>query len=252
MLVTLVLSVCAGGQAGKPDAEKLVPDARTVLAAVVEAAKENRRRKKPIAGDELTAVYLKAAAAAARKLPDGRGGPAFALAVGVGLDTSALMRKNPVVAGTWRKVETDAERKARLEVLGEPTMHARHDLAQHFGVSMGLTAVLGEKRAESAGILKELLDAQDGGSGFSFADLAADFAGIALAKRVIDKPELLEGVEKGFAVKDYVPPPKGYAEGLTTAEFEKRYGGVRDERFRKARDEIVSRVQGLPGFTEKR
>jgi hypothetical protein len=233
------------------DSPRLEEDARAVVAAVVRAAAENRRKAKPTEGDELTALYVRAAAGAARKLPGKRSGAAFALAIGIALDTATLMRVNPVVGGTWKRVESDSERKARLKVLGTPTVHGRHDLAQHFAVSAALTAVLGEKKAESAGIVKELLDAGEGGSGFSFADLAADLAGIALARRVLARPGALADLEKGFRVADFALPPKGLVEGLTLAEFEKRYGGTRDPRFRKALGELVRRVAALPGHKER-
>ena len=58
-------------------------------------------------------------------------------------------------------------------------MRGRHDLAQHVGVSAALTALSGPRAAEAAGLLKELLDSGEGGSVFSFADLAADLADLA-------------------------------------------------------------------------
>jgi hypothetical protein len=252
MWLSLVLSLCTAADAGKSDRELLVQDARQVIAAIVEAGRQNYRRKVPLKKDELTAEYVRVAASAAGKLPEKRSGPAFALALGVALDSSSLMRKNPVVASVWKAVESDDERKKRLAVLGEPTMHARHDLTQHFVVSMALTAVLGEKKAEAAGIVKELLDANEGGSGFSFADLAADLAGIALTTWVGERPARLAQIEKGFQVTDYVPTPRGLVEGLSLAEFQKRYGGARDARFLKVRNDLVKKIAALPGYKEKR
>src|SRR5207249_6441 len=100
---------------------------------------------------------VSAAATAAKKQPDDRAAWAFAMGVGVALDTSALLRTNLLTRSTWREVESDAERKKRLTVLGEPTMHGRHDLAQHFVVSAALTALAGAKSAEAVGVLKEWL-----------------------------------------------------------------------------------------------
>lgn len=245
--LTLLLCVATAHQADKADRATLVRDAREVVAAVVESARDKGRAAK---GDALTARYVRAAARAAESLPKERAGRAFSLALGVGLDTSDLMRRNPVVMLTWRQVETNAERQARLAVLGKPTLHDRHDLAQHFTVSMGLTALLGEKAAESAGLLKELLDAQEGGSGFSFADLAADLAGIEFARIVIEKPARLAAVAKTFEPRDFALPPKGLPEGLALAEFEKRYGGARDARFVSARDDLARRIKALRGFKE--
>ena len=198
-------------------------------------------------GDELTQFYVRAAAAAALRLPEKQSAPAFLLAIGVGLDTSSLLRDNPVTGSTWKRVESDAERRERLKVLGKPTVHGRHDLAQHFGVSAALTAVSGPKAAEAAGILKELLDAEEGGSGFSFADLAADLSGVVFAERLLASGRLA-GVARDFTVAAFVVPPKGLTEDLTRGQFEKRYGSIRDERFRKELEALRKKVKALPGY----
>jgi hypothetical protein len=236
-----------------------VANARKVVAAVVEAARRNGRlpaRGQPRArppfrrsGDALTEYYTRAAARAARKFPAREAAAAFLLGLGVALDTSALLRKNPFTGGLWRRVESDRERTERLKVLGTPTVHGRHDLAQHFVVSGALTAVNGARAAEAAGILKEMLDAE-GSSGFSFADLAADLAGVALGERLMKKPTLLARVEKSFRVKDHVLPPRGLAEGLSSDAFAKRYGSVRDRRFRAALNDLRKRTRALPGSRE--
>jgi hypothetical protein len=224
-----------------------IAGARSVIAAVVVAAQRNAARPAPLKGDALTEHYVRAAAAAARKLPEKERAPAFLLGIGVALDTAALLRKNPVTGDLWNRLETEKERGQRLKVIGTPTVHGRHDLAQHFAVSAALTASHGARAAETAGVLKELLDAEEGGSGFSFADLAADLAGVALGEQVLRRPARLGALEKDFAVRDYVPPPRGLEEGLARADFERRYGGVTDKRFRAALEGLRKRVRALPG-----
>ena len=243
----------------KPDTEKLATNARTVLAAIVKAAGENHRLPKRNAlgarapfrrgGEDLTVYYVRAAASAARRLPEKEASSAFLLALGIALDDSSLLRSNLLTRGLWRKVEPDDARKQRLAVLGSPTLHGRHDLAQHFAVSAALTVVAGPQAAESAGLLKEMLDAR-GGSGFSFADLSADFAGIAFARRLLDKPGRLADVEKNFRIGDYAIAPRGLPEGLTAEQFEKRYGSFKDERFRRLQGDIRKRIEGLPGYRD--
>ena len=242
------------------DLGKLAENARTVLAAIVKAAAENHRlpqRDAPGAhaplrhsGDELTVHYIRTAAAAARKLPEKEATPAFLLALGIALDDSPLLRTNLMTRGLWRKVESDDARKQRLAVLGEPTLHSRHDLAQHFSISAALTAVVGPRAAESAGILKEKLDSR-GGSGFSFADLSADFAGIAFARLLLAKPERLADIEKSFRIDDYTISPRGLPEGLTAAQFEKQYGSLTDERYLRVQEDIRKRIAALPGYGDK-
>jgi hypothetical protein len=244
---------------GTKESEKQVENARMVLAAIVKAADENHRlpergaagTRPPLrrSGDELTVYYVRAGAAAARRLPEKEAVPAFLLALGIALDDSPLLRSNLLTRALWRKVEPDDARKQRLAVLGSPTLHGRHDLAQHFSVSAALTAVAGAQAAESAGILKEMLDSR-GGSGFSFADLSADFAGIAFARRLLHKPSRLAVIEKSFRIGEYAISPRGLPEGLTAAEFEKQYGSLKDERFQRLQTDIRKRIDALPGYRE--
>jgi hypothetical protein len=232
---------------------------RTVLAALVRAAEDNQklpeRSTNPQgpcrrSGDDLAAYYVRAAAAAAQKLPAEQAVSAFLLGLGIGLDTSDLMRKTPLTGPTWKKIELDAERSQRLKVIGLPTMRGRHDLNQHFVVSGALTALAGATAAEKAGLLKELLDSRTD-SGFSFADLSADLAGVTFAQRLFDEPARLARVAKGFTVADYLIPPKGLPEDLSQKEFARRYGSLIDERFLKLYEEIRQRVQALPGYKEE-
>jgi hypothetical protein len=256
---SLLLALCAGrAPAAAPPIRPSslatrIADARAVLAAAVAAARRNARAARPRRADALTAYYVRQSAAAAGRLP-GRASTerarAFLLAVGVLLDDSSLLRKNPVTGLLWRRLETNAERGRRLAVLGTPTVHGRHDLAQHFAVSAALTAVAGAPAAEAAGVLKELLDAE-GGSGFSFADLAADLAGVAFAEDLLRSPQRLARVAKAFRVPDYAPSPRGLTEGLTRRQFERRYGSVTDKRFRTAVEALRRRVRTLPAYRGK-
>jgi hypothetical protein len=235
--------------------ESLVKNARVVLAAIVKAAGENQRLPKRAApdahvpfrrtGDDLTVYYVRAGATAARRLPAEQAAPAYLLALGIALDDSSLLRSNLLTRSLWRRVESEEARKQRLRVLGEPTLQGRHDLAQHFSVSAALTAVMGAEAAEKAGIVKELLDSR-GGSGFSFADLSADFAGVAFARRLLAKPSRLADIEKSFRIADYAISPKGLPEGLTAAQFAKQYGSIVDERFLRMQADLRKRIDALP------
>jgi hypothetical protein len=246
MLPMLLLAIAV--EPAEPDRAKVIEGARVVVVAIVRAGKENGKRERPVKGDELTALYVRAAIEAARDLPAAEAMPALNLGLGVAMDRSSLMRLNPVVGLIWRRVETNAERVARLAVIGEPTMFGRHDLAQHFFVSAALTAVLGAKAAGAAGVAKELLDARDGGSGFSFADLAADMSGVHFASRLIERPERVKALR--FRVADFAVGPKGLEEGMAMKDFEKKYGGTTDARYVKVRDDIAARVKALPGYRD--
>jgi hypothetical protein len=235
----------------------LVEATRKVLAALVTAAEENQRLPLSSAaaaggphrltGDALTGHYFRATAAAARQLPEDQAAAAYLLALGIGLDPSGWLRRNPATSELCRRIETDAERDRRLAVLGLPTMRGRHDLTLHFTLSAALTVLIGPKGAEAAGILKEQLDAQ-GGSGFSFADLAADMAGIVFAEQFRGSKTVLPRLATSFAVSDYLPDLAGLREGLNRAEFDEEYGSVTGERFQAEQAAIWKRIRALPGY----
>jgi hypothetical protein len=249
MLLLLLLLPGDVAKPAKVDREAMVAGARKVVAAVTAAAKANERRERPLRGDALTEHCLQAAAAAADKLEKEKA-RAFLLGVGVAMDSSGMLRTNPLTRGLWKRVETDEERKGRLKAVGSPPMHERHDLCQHFAVSAALTAVGGAEAAEAAGLLKELLDAEPGGSGFSFADLAADLSGVAFASRLIEKPARLAAVAKSCRIADICIAPKGLAEGLSREVFEKRYGDTKDERFTKEVEALKKKIAALPGHKD--
>lgn len=230
---------------------------RAVLQQIVAAARANaaladaqgaspgqlRRRT----GDELTGYYLAQAAQAAAGLDKEVSHEAFLFAIAIGLDHSDALWNNPLAGKFCRQVETAQQRAARIGVLGQPAMHGRRDLLQHFVLSAFLTAAYGESVAEAAGVAKEILDAQ-GGSGFSFADLAADYAGIAFAKAVLKEQISLDTVASRFTTADYVPAITGLPEGLSWTAFLERFGSTSDERFRRLREEIRTAITRLPAY----
>jgi hypothetical protein len=215
---------------------------------VVRAAEDNARIGMPgrRTGDELTVLYIRTAAAAARRLPAKQAVPAFLLALGVALDDSDILRSNPVASAVCHRIESDAERKKRLAVLGSPTMRGRRDLCQHFVVSCTLTELVGVTLAEAAGLLKEHQDSIHG-TGFSFIDLCADFSGTTLAVRLQKGEISLEKLEKGFRVEDYLPDFTGLREGLMAAQFARAYGSAGGKRFRAEVEKIRDRIRALPG-----
>ncbi len=249
-LLSPVHSVHGVHDNGPPAALPDVDATRQVVAAVVAAGKKNAAAPRPLTGDALTEYYLREAAAAAKKLPADKAVPAYLAALGIALDDSDLVRRNLLFGGFCRRVESDQDRKARLAVLGQPTVRGQRDKCQHFCVSCLLTVLVGPDAAEAAGLLKEQQDMRPGGSGFSFADLAADYAGVAYAVRVKDGKATLDAATR-FAVADFVPDFAGLDDGLTAAQFEKKFGSFDDERFAAELKKVRDRVRALPGHKEK-
>lgn len=125
------------------------------------------------------------------------------------------------------------------------TVRERNDLARHFFVSAALRSVSSHELSFAIGLIKEQLDAADGGSGFSFADLAADAAGVQFAHiATSDKSavRLQERLSEPFAVADLMPEVEGLPENLSQAEFAEQYGGLMDPRFLAMTVEIQRRL----------
>ena len=104
------------------------------------------------------------------------------------------------------------------------TLHGRHDLAQHFAISAALAVGGGSKLADVIGVFKELSDSR-GGSGFSFADLLADRAGVVLAERATgtDARQIQQSLANRSDETLFIPSIDRLPEGLQDLEFRSRY-----------------------------
>ena len=216
-----------------------------VVACISQAARENAAKEghARITGDALADLYFR------RACSSGQPAKAIVLGLSYALDPSGVMAKNPLALDYFEEVESEADRKVRLEAMGKPTLRGREDWLAHFVVSAGLFVVVGEPVAEAAGLQKEISDAmrkEDGaGSGFSFTDLNADFAGIAFAKFLTGttSKEAVGTCGKTFEGARILPDPTGLVDGLAWTEFEEAWGGTKDSRFIKECERLRARAQ---------
>jgi len=226
---------------------------KKVVTAIGGAARENATKpeKERLSGDALADYYVRRACAS------GEAAEAVIYALAYTLDPMDTLARNPFSGDTFRNVETPGERKARLAAMGKPTLHGREDWLIHFALSGGLALLFGEPMAESLGIQKEVADAKGkekgAGSGFSFTDLNANFAGIAFAEGLVGDKSMkaMQACREGFEGATFLPEPKGLADGLTWTEFEKAWIGVEDARFRDECQRLRARVQGFKGYQAK-
>jgi hypothetical protein len=129
-----------------------------------------------------------------------------------------------------------------------PTLHGRHDWAQHFMVSAALAAWAGEPLADAIGLYKELADAR-GGSGFSFGDLTADRAGTRLGEMAAVDPERLAGLlARNPTDADLMPAAADLPENLSQGEFRRRFGGMDAPPYRAMVERIEARIEALPAY----
>jgi len=245
-LILCLPGVCPGDDALPVDElQRLVTGTRRVVNEVARVSRERAENNDDkLEKDMLTERYVRSAALAARDLPDDLGPKSFLLGLAVACDHGEFLHQLPVLGEIAQQVETNEERRSRLEDLGLPTILDREDLAQHFLVSAYLTALAGPTAAHAAGVAKELKDA-NGGSGFSFIDVAADRAGVQFALDVLEKKVSLADLAKEFVIDDYMPSIEGFVEGLSSEEFHNRFGAISDERYRKVVTEIDLRIRRL-------
>lgn len=106
------------------------------------------------------------------------------------------------------------------------TLEGRTDLAKHFLVSAGLAASAGSRLSHFAGLAKEVEDAGSG-SGFSFADLAADRAGVKLGELATGSREQARQIQDRMAAgtkeAGFMPAITNLPEGIMELAFKQRY-----------------------------
>jgi hypothetical protein len=133
-------------------------------------------------------------------------------------------------------------------------LYKRIDLAQHFIGSAALTASVSKQAAQIAGVEKELSDAQ-GGSGFSFIDLAADKAGTRFGELATSSPENARKMQKAMSeIKDYsdfMPDPRDLPEHMNEADFKQRFGSVNSPVYQKISKEIDERISATRIYNTK-
>lgn len=128
-------------------------------------------------------------------------------------------------------------------------LQRRVDLAQHFITSAAL-AVAGTKTlADVVGMAKELNDTHSG-SGFSFADLAADRAGAHFGKFAVRSDETARKVQStlGSAADEtlFMPSTKDMPENLKAAEFQQRFKTIESPEFEAMKNKIEAMIAACP------
>lgn len=134
-----------------------------------------------------------------------------------------------------------------------PVLARRTDLTQHFVISAAIKVLAMQGVSNAIGEFKELMDRGQGGSGFSFADLAADMAGVELAVRASD-PQFAGLIQQRLAkINDeagFFPSIEGLPEGLSKAQFTAQFGEVESAAYQHAADRIRDRIAALPLYSD--
>ncbi|MEO5697101.1 MAG: hypothetical protein ABIQ60_08195 [Burkholderiaceae bacterium] len=129
------------------------------------------------------------------------------------------------------------------------TLQRRDDFALHFLISAVIAAEAGTPLADAVGLWKELADARQGGSGFSFNDLAADRAGARFGDLAVRAAQRLQArIAASGGEADFMVDASDLPEFLPETEFVARYGGVGGTAYNRLLAEIEARVDALPLF----
>jgi uncharacterized protein YfiM (DUF2279 family) len=162
----------------------------------------------------------------------------LALGVILGEERVAKVAKRPI------SIDRIDELKA---IRNRVTLNGRNDLARHFWVSAALAVLSDENRSMAVGIGKEMMDATDGGSGFSFVDLTADRAGtrmaIASTKNKSNARNMQDRIANGVSIADFFPSVDGLPEGIKGKDFQSQYGGLGGKETQRLAKEIESRIE---------
>ena len=131
-------------------------------------------------------------------------------------------------------------------------LYKRIDLAQHFIGSAAITASMNNQISKTVGEEKELSDAQ-GGSGFSFVDLAADKAGTRFGEMATSSPESARKLQKKISdIKDYtdfMPDPSDLPEHMDDTEFKRRFESVDSAIYQELSKKIDERITATPIYS---
>jgi hypothetical protein len=135
------------------------------------------------------------------------------------------------------------------------TVAGRNDLRQHFVISAALEVFSDAGASFAIGEFKELTDSGRGGSGFSFVDLAADRAGLKFAELALSTTGARTVQRHAAALGNapfFFPSTTGLREGLSAAQFERRYGSVDSDAYVAMLKDIDARIARAPLFKAAR
>ncbi len=160
-----------------------------------------------------------------------------------------------VAPGTFRHFVENLK-VHRLNATYQPmlTLNNRHDLAKHFVYSMALHILSEKGMSFSLGEAKEILDTDQGGSGFSFADIAADLTGIRFAEFAIENTQQAQVLQRygtnSIEESDFFPPIGSLPEGLSDQAFQNQFTDINSEKYQSVINTIEDNISAMPLFSD--
>jgi len=130
----------------------------------------------------------------------------------------------------------------------------RRDLMQHFLISAALTVSTNKVLSDTIGLAKEI-DDSEGGSGFSFADLLADRAGVKIAQIATESKSSAMRVQQFLSQSslketDFMPPHNKLPESISALEFKEKYIDIHHEKYLFVEQELQRRIASRSIYQE--
>lgn len=126
-------------------------------------------------------------------------------------------------------------------------LNNRADLSRHFLISSGLAVTTNGRLADLIGVAKEVKDS-DGGSGFSFADLAADRAGVKLGETATASEQQAAHIQQKMSTvaneSSFMPGIDQLPEGISKVEFKNSLEEIDSKAYTLIKDELEKRLLG--------
>lgn len=130
-----------------------------------------------------------------------------------------------------------------------PTLMNRADLSQHFIFSAAIKVLSEQGLTAAIGEFKELMDRGEGGSGYSFVDLAADHAGVKFAQIATDEDSafaMQRLLAQSGNEEPFFPDMQSLPENIDKASFTQRFKQVDSPEYKMLLIEIDRRIALLP------
>jgi hypothetical protein len=137
----------------------------------------------------------------------------------------------------------------RTKLRARVKLRGRVDIQKHFIYSVALQLFGTSTASNAIGELKEFLDSNNGGSGFSFADLMADRAGTRLAMLATESDNSASTVQEYLAdITDenlLLPELTGLPEGISQEAFELYYRDINSKVYSEMLNSIDQQLQSI-------
>jgi len=171
-----------------------------------------------------------------------------------GIFAIGMLLGHPRVEEFLGPVHAGRDKYTARRSLSRVDLRGRSDWTKHFCVAAAIALLSDDVVSDAASLLKEELDADIAGSGFSFSDLLAARAGTTFALQATRDEAAARAMQErivgGFQVEDFFPPAADLPEGIPDDQLQSSYGGVGGEGYNRLIKEIEQRISSCLAYRQ--